>query len=126
MMKEYWKKPEATAEAMSADGWFRTGDIGKLDPDGALYILDRAKDLIIRGGENISCAEVETALYEHASIQECSVFSMPDERLGEVVAAAVVLCVGCPPVSGADVATFCLERIAKFKVPELIFLWQEG
>lgn len=126
IMKEYWNKPEATAESISVDGWFRTGDIGKLDPDGSLYILDRAKDLIIRGGENISCAEVETVLYEHPSIQEASVFSMPDERLGEIVAAAVVRRPGAGPCDGPELVKFCLERLAKFKVPEEFYLWNEG
>eukprot|EP00927_Polykrikos_kofoidii_P077204 TRINITY_DN74172_c0_g1_i1.p1 TRINITY_DN74172_c0_g1~~TRINITY_DN74172_c0_g1_i1.p1 ORF type:complete len:657 (-),score=97.49 TRINITY_DN74172_c0_g1_i1:236-2206(-) len=126
IMKEYWNNPKATAEAISVDGWFRTGDVGKLDPDGSLYILDRAKDLIIRGGENISCAEVETALYDHPSIQECCVFSMPDERLGEIVAAAIVQNPGTAFLSGSDVTKFCLERMAKFKVPEELYLWREG
>merc|ERR1712151_479117 len=106
------------AKAISVDGWFLTGDVGKLDPDGALYILDRAKDLIIRGGENISCAEVESVLYEHASVQECSVFSMPDERLGEIVACAVVRRLGASAFTGPELASFAVERIAKFKVPE--------
>lgn len=126
MLKEYWRKPEATAEAISVDGWFRTGDIGKLDPDGALYILDRAKDLIIRGGENISSAEVETAMYDHPEIQECSVFSMPDERLGEVVAAAVVQKQGSKPLSGDELVKFAATKLAKFKVPTEIYLWKEG
>jgi acyl-CoA synthetase (AMP-forming)/AMP-acid ligase II len=126
LLKEYWNKPEATAKAISVDGWFRTGDIGKLDPDGALYILDRAKDLIIRGGENISCAEVETAIYEHPSVQECSVFAMPDERLGEVVAAAVVRRPDSPSLDGVELAAFCADRIAKFKVPSNIYLWKDG
>jgi len=126
MLKEYWNKPEATAKAISVDGWFRTGDIGKLDPDGALYILDRAKDLIIRGGENISCAEVETALYEHPSVQEAAVFGMPDERLGEVVAAAIVPRDGLPSFSGPDLAAFCSERLARFKVPTEIYAWPAG
>mmetsp|Transcript_46325 Transcript_46325/g.147922 ORF Transcript_46325/g.147922 Transcript_46325/m.147922 type:complete len:393 (+) Transcript_46325:2-1180(+) len=126
MLKEYWKKPEATAEAISVDGWFRTGDIGRLDPDGALYIMDRSKDLIIRGGENISCAEVETAIYDHPSVQECSVFSMPDERLGEVVAAAVVRQPGSAPFTGEEMAAFAASKLAKFKVPTEIYLWKEG
>uniref|UniRef100_A0A7S4UF06 AMP-dependent synthetase/ligase domain-containing protein n=1 Tax=Alexandrium monilatum TaxID=311494 RepID=A0A7S4UF06_9DINO len=126
IMKEYWRKPEATAEAISVDGWFRTGDIGRVDPDGALYIMDRAKDLIIRGGENISSAEVETAIYEHPAVQECSVFSMPDERLGEVVAAAVVQKPGSPALDGAELQKFALQKLAKFKVPTEIYLWNQG
>jgi len=126
MMKEYWNKPEATTEAISVDGWFRTGDVGKLDPDGALYIMDRAKDLIIRGGENISCAEVETAVYEHPSVQECSAFALPDERLGECVAVAVVRRQGAAAFTGPELEAFCAERLAKFKVPSQVFLWREG
>ena len=83
----YWNRPDATAAAITADGYFRTGDLGYLDPDGYLYIVDRKKDIIIRGGENISCQEVEAAIYEHAAVAECAVFGLPDERLGEVVGA---------------------------------------
>lgn len=126
VFKEYWRKEKATAEAISVDGWFRTGDIGKLDADGALYILDRAKDLIIRGGENISCAEVESAIYEYPSVQECAVFGMPDERLGEVVGAAVVCKPGSKPFSGPELEVFLIEKLAKFKVPSLMYLWREG
>ena len=126
MMKEYWNKPEKTREAISVDGWFRTGDIGRLDDTGALYIMDRAKDLIIRGGENISCAEVESALYEHPAVRECAVFAMPDERLGEVVAAALVRKAGAPPFTAEDIVAFAQDRLAKFKVPSVLFLWGDG
>ncbi len=126
MMKEYWNKPEKTREAISVDGWFRTGDIGRLDDTGALYIMDRAKDLIIRGGENISCAEVESALYEHPAVSECAVFAMPDERLGEVVAAALVRKAGAPPFTADEIVAFARERLAKFKVPSVLFLWGAG
>lgn len=122
-MKEYWNRPEATEEAFGADGWFRTGDIARVDEHGAVYILDRAKDLIIRGGENISCAEVESALYEHPDVAECAVFGLPDDRLGEIVAAAVVKRPGAGPLGGASLREFCLGRVAKFKAPVRIFLW---
>lgn len=126
MMKEYWNKAAKTAESVSLDGWFRTGDIGRLDRTGGLYIMDRAKDLIIRGGENISCSEVESALYEHPSVSECAVFAMPDERLGEVVAAAIVRKLDMPPFDAEEMVAFARERLAKFKVPSVLFLWEDG
>ena len=126
MMKEYWNKPSKTADSISLDGWFRTGDIGRLDKSGALYIMDRAKDLIIRGGENISCSEVESAIYEHPSVGECAVFAMPDERLGEVVAAAIVRKLEMPVFSADEMVVFLRERLAKFKVPSIIYLWHDG
>ena len=86
----YWNKPEATAEAF-VDGWFHTGDVAYLDEEGFLYIVDRIKDIIIRGGENISCLEVEAAIYAHPGVHEVAVFGLPDARLGEIVGAAVVL-----------------------------------
>jgi hypothetical protein len=85
----YWRDPEATAEAFTADGFLKTGDIGMLDEDGYLFIVDRKKDIIIRGGENISCVEVEAAIYAHEAVAEASVFGVPCERLGEQPAAAV-------------------------------------
>ena len=88
--REYWGRPDATAAAMTADGYFLTGDIGYLDEDGYVFIVDRKKDIIIRGGENISCQEVEAALYEHPDVAEAAVFGLADERLGEVPGAVVV------------------------------------
>lgn len=126
MMKEYWNKAAKTAESVSLDGWFRTGDIGRLDATGALYIMDRAKDLIIRGGENISCSEVESALYEHPSVSECAVFAMPDERLGEVVAAAVVRKLDMPLFTAQEMVAFARQRLARFKVPSVLYLWEDG
>jgi long-chain acyl-CoA synthetase len=125
VMKEYLNKSEKTIEAMSKDGWFRSGDIGRLDDTGALYIMDRLKDLIIRGGENISCAEVESAIYEHPSVMECAVFAMPDERLGEVVAAAIVLKDGAPKFTAAEMILHCQGNLAKFKVPTEMYIWNE-
>ena len=90
VMKGYWNKPEETL-AVLKDGWFRTGDIGMLDDLGFLVILDRAKDIVIRGGENIGCAEVEYAIAEHPAVSEVSVFGVPDDRLGEIPCAAVML-----------------------------------
>ena len=87
----YWKNPEATAAAFTADGWFRTGDIGHLDKDGYLYIDDRKKDMIVSGGENVASSEVERVLYEHDAVLEAAVVAMPDERWGEVPRAFIVL-----------------------------------
>ena len=112
----YWNRPEATAEAMTADGYFRTGDLGYLDPDGYLYIVDRKKDIIIRGGENISCQEVEAAIYEHAAVAECAVFGLPDERLGEVVG-AIAYCHPGQSATAEALDAFLRERLAAFKVP---------
>ena len=85
----YWNNTEATQAAIMPDGFFRSGDLGYLDEDGYLFIVDRKKDIIIRGGENISCQEVEAALYAHPAVAEASVFGLPDERLGEIVGAVV-------------------------------------
>ena len=113
----YWKNPEATAAAFTDDGYFRTGDLGYLDEDGYLFIVDRKKDIIIRGGENISCIEVEDAIYAHDDIGECSVFGLPDERFGEVPAAVYTMKEGRPQVTPGELRAFLLERIAPFKVP---------
>ncbi len=112
----YWNRPEATAACMTADGYFRSGDLGYLDADGYLFIVDRKKDIIIRGGENISCQEVEAALYEHPAVAEACVFGLPDERLGEVVGAVVHLHEG-QGASEDDIIAFAKEKLASFKVP---------
>ena len=90
MFKGYWRDPDATAEAF-AGGWFHTGDIGVQDEDGYLYIVDRLKDMIVSGGENIASSEVERVLYEHESVVEAAVVGRPDDRWGEVPVAYVVL-----------------------------------
>ena len=84
MIKGYLNRPEATAEAIR-DGWFNTGDIARIDEDGFVFIVDRAKDMVLRGGENVYCSEVEAAIYEHDDVAEAAVFGVPDERLGEEV-----------------------------------------
>ncbi|WP_168770673.1 class I adenylate-forming enzyme family protein [Sphingomonas olei] len=119
--QEYWGKPEATAAAFTADGYFRTGDIGYLDEDGYLFIVDRKKDIIIRGGENISCQEVEDALYQHPDVAEAAVFGLPDEKYGEVPGAVVHLRkVGAVAIE--DLWAFLAQHIAAFKVPQRIWL----
>jgi long-chain acyl-CoA synthetase len=117
----YWKNEEATAAAFTDDGYFRTGDLGYLDADGYLFIVDRKKDIIIRGGENIACIEVEQEIYAHPSIAECSVFGLPDERLGEIPAAVYLVKDG-RDVDPEDLKEFLAERLAKFKIPQ--HLWQ--
>ena len=115
-IKCYWQNPEATAAAFTADGYFRTGDIGYLDEDGYLFIVDRKKDIILRGGENISAAEVEAALYACEGVAEAAVFGVPDERLGEIPVAILHRREG----SGIDeegLRAFLSDRLAAFKVP---------
>jgi acyl-CoA synthetase (AMP-forming)/AMP-acid ligase II len=111
--------PEATAQLFTADGYVRTGDIGYLDEDGYLFIVDRKKDIIIRGGENISAAEVEAALYACDGIAEVCVFGMPDERLGEVPVALVLPKDG-QQISADELRSFLEGRLARFKLPEQI------
>ncbi len=118
---EYWNRPEATAAAFTADGYFRTGDIGYLDAEGYLFIVDRKKDIIIRGGENISCQEVEAALYENPAVAEAAVFGLADEKFGEVPGAVVVLQDGAA-LSEADLCAFLYAHIAAFKVPQRIWI----
>jgi acyl-CoA synthetase (AMP-forming)/AMP-acid ligase II len=116
----YWNRPEATAAAFSPDGFFLSGDIGYLDEDGYVFIVDRKKDIIIRGGENISCQEVEAAIYEHPQVAETAVFGVPDERLGEVPG-AVVHWRADATATLADLREFLCTRIAAFKVPDLMW-----
>ena len=122
---EYWGNPEATAAAFTADGYFRTGDIGYLDEDGYLFIVDRKKDIIIRGGENISCQEVEAALYQHPQVAECAVFGLADEKFGEVPGAVVHLADGAG-IDEAGLRAFLAEHIAAFKVPARIWFAAEA
>ena len=123
VFRGYINKPEETAEAMT-EGWFHTGDLAQIDEDGFIAIVDRAKDMVLRGGENVYCAEVEAAVYEHPDVYECAVFAVPDERLGEVPGAAVVL----RPASDIDAEAlrgFLGQRLAAFKVPEHVWFLTE-
>jgi acyl-CoA synthetase (AMP-forming)/AMP-acid ligase II len=115
-IKGYWRNPEATAALFTPDGYIRTGDIGYLDEDGYLFIVDRKKEIIIRGGENISAAEVEAACYSHEAVAEVSVFGAPDERLGEVPVAVVHAKPGIE-LSEEDLRGFLDGQLAKFKIP---------
>ncbi len=120
----YWNKPEATAAAFTGDGWFRSGDLGYLDAEGYLFIVDRKKDIIIRGGENISCQEVESAIYVHPAVAEASVFGLPDERLGEIVGAVVHVKAGAH-LEPADLYDFVARDLASFKLPARIWISPE-
>ncbi|MDG1025562.1 MAG: class I adenylate-forming enzyme family protein [Gammaproteobacteria bacterium] len=123
VMKGYWNNPEATAEVIK-DGWFHSGDIGMLDELGFLIILDRAKDIVIRGGENIGCAEVEYAISEHPEVNEVSVYGIPDERLGEMPCASIMLQEGST-LSDEQLTSFLSSRIAGFKIPERFYFQYE-
>ena len=115
-IKCYWEDPAATAAAFTADGFIRTGDIGYIDEDGYLFIVDRKKDIIIRGGENIACAEVEAEIYACPAVAEASVFGMPDERLGEVPV-AVIYPHEDSSLTEEELRSFLEPRISSFKIP---------
>lgn len=123
VMKGYWNNPEATAEVIK-DGWFYSGDIGMLDELGFLIILDRAKDIVIRGGENIGCAEVEYAICEHPEVSEVSVYGVPEERLGEMLCCSIMLQAGSE-LNSEQLTSFLSSRIAGFKIPERAFFQYE-
>ena len=120
VMKGYWGQPEATAAAIS-EGWFRTGDLGRVDEDGYFYIVDRKKDMIIRGGFNVYPREVEEVLYEHPAVAEAAVIGLPDDELGEEIGAAVTLKPGAT-VTPAELRAFARERIAPYKYPRYVWL----
>jgi long-chain acyl-CoA synthetase len=123
LIRGYWGKPEATAETI-VDGWLRTGDLGRVDEEGFVYVEDRVKDMVLRGGENVYCAEVEAAIYEHPAVYEAAVFGVPHERLGEEVAAVVM------PRPDAGLTVEALQehvraRLAPFKVPTRVAIVDE-
>lgn len=120
LIKGYINLPEATADTI-IDGWLQTGDIGYLDEDNFLYLVDRAKDMVLRGGENIYCSEVENLLFRHDAVLEAAVFSVPDERLGEEVGAAIYLQKGST-VNAEAVREYAREHLATFKIPRYIWI----
>jgi long-chain acyl-CoA synthetase len=123
VIKGYLNQPEATAETIT-DGWLHTGDLARIDAQGFLYIVDRKKDMVLRGGENIYCAEVENCVQQHPAVAECCVFGVPDERLGEIVGAAVVLRDG-ETLTVEALAAYCGATLARHKIPtEVWFLDQ--
>lgn len=122
VFRGYWNRPDANAEAFTEDGWLRTGDVAYLDEEGFLFIVDRIKDLVIRGGENIGCGQVEAALLEHPNVLEASVYAVPDERLGEEVGATVYV---REPVGEEELRQFLASRLAKFEIPRYIHTTRE-
>lgn len=118
LMDGYWNKPEDTKEVINEDGWFFTGDVGYLDDNGMLYITDRIKDIIIRGGENISAVEVEHCICEHPDVEEAAVFMLPDVNFGETVGMVVRTSV---EVSKDELLAFMKQRLATYKLPERIW-----
>jgi long-chain acyl-CoA synthetase len=120
VIKGYLNKPEATADSIR-DGWFNTGDVAEIDDDGFVYIVDRVKDMVLRGGENVYCSEVEVAIYTHDDIAEAAVFGIPDERLGEEVAAAVVLNPGST-LTGEELRAFLTGKLANYKIPVKVWV----
>ncbi|MCP3986195.1 MAG: acyl--CoA ligase [bacterium] len=120
LIRGYWNRPEATAETI-VDGWLRSGDLGTLDEEGFIYVQDRAKDMVLRAGENVYCAEVEAAIYEHPAIYEAAVYGIPHDRLGEEVAASIYVKPG-QTLDPEDLKRHLAEHIAGFKVPSKLEL----
>jgi long-chain acyl-CoA synthetase len=123
-MKGYWNRPDATADAIDSDGWFYSGDMGRLDEDGCFFIVDRKKELIIRGGYNVYPREVEEVLYEHPAVREAAVIGVPHAELGEEIAAAVSLKPGAD-ASAPELREFVKANIAAYKYPRHVWLLDE-
>jgi len=123
VIKGYLNRPDATADAIT-DGWFHTGDIARVDTDGFLFIVDRKKDMVLRGGENIYCAEVEAAVYRYQPVAECSAFGVPDERLGEEVGLAVVSRAG-ETLTAEALREHLAAIVARHKIPRYIWILHE-
>ena len=124
IMKGYWQRPDATAEAIDEDGWFHSGDLGTVDADGYYFIVDRKKDMIIRGGYNVYPREIEEVLYEHPAVREVAVVGVPDDHLGEEVGAAIALKPGAE-VEPDELRDFVKERVAAYKYPRSVWLVDE-
>ena len=123
LIRGYWNRPDATAETI-VDGWLRSGDLGRLDADGYVYVEDRVKDMILRAGENVYGAEVESAIYEHPSVHEAAVFGVPHERLGEEVGVAILVNDGMT-LTPEELWAFLDVKIAKFKIPTQVVIMTE-
>lgn len=123
VIRGYLNRPDATGETI-VDGWLHTGDMVHIDDDGFIYLVDRAKDMVLRGGENVYCAEVENALYRHEAVAECVAFAVPDERLGEEVGAALYLKPG-ESLDAAVLRKHCKNYLSPFKVPRYIWMLPE-
>jgi len=124
VMKGYWERPEATAGTIDADGWLRTGDVARVDDDGYYFIVDRKKDVVIRGGMNVYPREIEEVLYEHPAVREVAVVSVPHETLGEEVGAAVALKAGATATAG-ELKAFVKQRVAAYKYPRHVWFEDE-
>jgi long-chain acyl-CoA synthetase len=124
VMKGYWNLPEATKATITPDGWLNTGDVGRVDTDGHFYIVDRTKDLIIRGGYNVYPREIEEVLYEHPAMAEAAVIGIPHDSLGEEVGAAVALKKGAS-VDPDELRDYVKARVAAYKYPRRIWLLDE-
>ena len=124
IMLGYWNRPEETAKALVAGGWYRSGDVAYADDHGYLYIVDRAKDMIISGGENVYTTEVENALYAHPDVLEAAVVGVPHETWGEAVHAEVVPRTGTSPTA-ADLIEHCRGLIGGYKVPRTVTIRTE-
>jgi acyl-CoA synthetase (AMP-forming)/AMP-acid ligase II len=119
VMTEYYKAPQATADALEADGWLHTGDMGYLDADGFVFVTGRLKELIIKGGENIAPREIDEVLYRHAAVLEAAAVGIPDTHYGEDILA----CVALRPdktCSETELQAYCLEHLGRFKAPKII------
>jgi long-chain acyl-CoA synthetase len=123
VVKGYWNKPEATAQTFS-DGWVKTGDLARIDEEGFCFIIDRAKDMLIRGGENIYCIEVENVLYDHPAVMDAALVGVPHRTLGEEPGAVVTLKPGAEATE-EELRRFVAERLAAFKVPVKVVFWPE-
>jgi long-chain acyl-CoA synthetase len=121
-VRGYWRKPEATAQSFS-DGWLHSGDVAHIDQEGFVFIVDRAKDMIIRGGENVYCSEVEAAIFEHPAVLDAAVIGVPHQVLGEEVGAVVQLKQG-EHADAEHIQAHVRERLAAFKVP--VHIWFRG
>ncbi|MGZ5937038.1 MAG: class I adenylate-forming enzyme family protein [Rhizomicrobium sp.] len=124
VIKGYINRPEATAESITG-GWLHTGDVARIDEDGFIYIVDRKKDMVLRGGENVYCAEVEACMHHHPAVAECCVFGVPDARLGEEVATAIVLRAG-QKVTADELRAHCAAHLSKHKIPRYFWFLTES
>jgi long-chain acyl-CoA synthetase len=122
-MKGYWRRPDATAEAMRG-GWFHSGDMARVDEDGYFFIVDRKKDMIIRGGYNVYPREVEEVLYEHPKVREAAVVGIPNDEWGEEIGAVVVLHEG-EEMAPEEVSSHVRERLAAYKYPRVVWFLDE-
>jgi acyl-CoA synthetase (AMP-forming)/AMP-acid ligase II len=121
-MKEYFRDPENTARALMPDGWVRTGDVARMDGDGYIFIVGRSKEMILRGGENISPLEIEEVVVRHPSVREAAAVGVPDRIWGETVGLCVV---SRQPVSEAELIEFCRGHLSAFKVPQKVVFVEE-